>query len=95
MVYFLRTGTLRNISDWLLLYKAFFFYFRKTWSLFSHAGCLLTQEEMPRKDRIQKEKEKAKNVAAKGSRTITSLFPQASTALTPSSSDQLIEDKTK
>ena len=34
---------------------------------------MLTQEEMPRKDRIQKEKEKAKNVAAKGSRTITSL----------------------
>ena len=75
--------------------QSFFFYFRKTWSLFSHAGCLLTQEEMPRKDRIQKEKEKAKNVAAKGSRTITSLFPRASTALTLSSSDQLIEDKTK
>ena len=50
---------------------------------------------MPRKDRIQKEKEKAKNVAAKGSRTITSLFSRASTALTLSSSDQLIEDKTK
>ena len=50
---------------------------------------------MPRKDRIQKEKEKAKNVAAKRSRTITSLFPRASTALTLSSSDQLIEDKTK
>ena len=41
---------------------------------------------MPRKDRIQKEKEKAKNVAAKGSRTITSL-PWASTASTPSSPD--------
>ena len=65
MVYFLRTGTLRNISDWLLPYKAFV-YFRKTWSLFSDVGCVLTQEEMPRKDRIQKEKEMAKNVTAKG-----------------------------
>ena len=74
MVYFLQTGTLRNISDWLPPYKAFF-YFRKTLSLFSHAGCVLTQEEMPRKDRIQKEKEKAKNVAAKGSRSITSIIP--------------------
>ena len=54
MVYFLRTGTLRNTSDWLPLRNTFF-YFRKTWSLFSHAGCVLTQEEMPRK-----EKEKAK-----------------------------------
>ena len=33
-----------------------FFYFRKTWSLFSHVSCMLTQEEMPRKYRIQKEK---------------------------------------
>ena len=50
---------------------------------------------MPTKDYIQKEKEKAKNVAAKGSRTITSLFSQASTASTPSSLDQLIEDEIK
>ena len=56
---------------------------------------MLTQEEMPRKDRIQKEKEKAKNVAAKGSRTITLLFPRASTASTPSSPNQLIEDEIK
>ena len=75
--------------------ESFFFYFRKTWSLFNHAGCVLTQEEMPRKDQIQKEKEKAKNVAAKESRTITSLFPRASTASTPSSPDQLIEDEIK
>ena len=32
---------------------------------------------MPTKDRVQKEKEKAKNDAAKGSKTITSLFPRA------------------
>ena len=94
IVYFLRTGTLRNISDWLLPYKAFF-HFRKTWSFFIHLGCVLTQEEIPRKDRSQKEKEKTKKVAAKGSRTITSLFPRASTASTPSSPDQLIEDETK
>ena len=50
---------------------------------------------MPRKDRSQKEKEKTKKVAAKGSRTITSLFPRASTASTPSSPDQLIEDEIK
>ena len=50
---------------------------------------------MSRKDRIQKEKGKAKNLAAKGSRTITSLFPEASTASTPSSPDQLIEDEIK
>ena len=50
---------------------------------------------MPRKDHTQKEKEKAKNGAAKGSRTITSLFPQASTASTLSSPDQLVEDKIK
>ena len=50
---------------------------------------------MPTKDCIQKEKEKAKNVAAKGSRTITSLFSWTSTASTPSSLDQLIEDEIK
>ena len=50
---------------------------------------------MPRKDHIQKEKEKAKNVAAKGSRTITSLFPWASTTSTPTSPNQLIEDEIK
>ena len=72
-----------------------FFYFRKTWSLCSHIGCVLTQEEMPRKDRIQKGKEKVTNVAAKGSKTITSLFPRASTASTPSSPNQLIEDEIK
>ena len=52
---------------------------------------MLTQEEMPRKDHIQKGKGKAKTVAVKGSRTITS-FPSASTASTPSYPDQLIED---
>ena len=72
-----------------------FFYFRKTWSLFSHIGCMLTQEEMQRKDCIQKEKEKVTNVPAKGSKTITSLFPQASTASTRSSPNQLIEDEIK
>ena len=50
---------------------------------------------MPRKDHTQKEKEKAKNGAAKGSRTITSLFLQASAASTLSSPDQLVEDKIK
>ena len=50
---------------------------------------------MPRKDRSQKEKEKARNVTAKGSRTITSLFPWASTASTPSSPGQLTEDEIK
>ena len=50
---------------------------------------------MPRKDCIQNEKEKVKNVADKGSRTITSLFPQASTASTPSSPAELIEDEIK
>ena len=75
-------------------YKAFV-YFRKTWSLFSDVGCVLTQEEMPRKDRIQKEKEMAKNFTAKGWRTIISLFPRASTTSTPSSPDQLIEDEIK
>ena len=94
MVYFLRTGPWRNISDWLLAYKAFF-YFKNTWRLFSHVGCIPTQEEMPGKGRIQKEKEKAKNVAVKESRTITSLFPRASTASTLSSPDQLIEDEIK
>ena len=48
---------------------------------------------MPKKDRFQKEKEKAKIIAAKGSRTITSLFTQASTAST--SSDQLTEVEIK
>ena len=80
---------------WLAASVQSFFYFRKTWSLFSHVGCMLTQEEVPRKDHTQKEKEKAKNGAAKGSRTITSLFPQASTASTLSSPDQLVEDKIK
>ena len=56
---------------------------------------MLTQEEKPRKDRIQKENEKDKTVAAKGSRTITSLFPRASKPSTPSSLDQLIEDEIK
>ena len=56
---------------------------------------MLTQEEMPRKDHTQKEKEKAKNGAAKGSRTITSLFLQASAASTLSSPNQLVEDKIK
>ena len=56
---------------------------------------MLTQEEIPRKDCIQKEKEKVTNVPAKGSKTITSLFPQASTASTPSSPNQLIEDEIK
>ena len=50
---------------------------------------------MPRKDSIQKENDKTKNVAAKGSRTITSLFLRTSTAWTPSSTDQLIEDEIK
>ena len=50
---------------------------------------------MPTKDYIQKEKEKAKNVAAKGSRNVSSLFSRATTALTPSSLDQLIEDEIK
>ena len=50
---------------------------------------------MPWKDHIQKEKEKAKNVAAERSRTITSLFPRDSTASTPSSPDQVIEDEIK
>ena len=55
---------------------------------------MLTQEEIPRKYCIQKVKEKAKNVAAKGSRA--SLFPRASAASsTPSSPDQLTEDKIK
>ena len=80
---------------WLAASVKSFFYFRKSWSLFSHIGCVLTQEEMSRKDRIQKEKEKAKNVAAKRSRTITSLFLQDSTTSTPSSPDQVIEDEIK
>ena len=50
---------------------------------------------MPWKDHIQKEKEKAKNVAAERSRTITSWFPRDSTASTPSSPDQVIEDEIK
>ena len=50
---------------------------------------------MPLKDHIQKEKEKAKNVAAERSRTITSLFPRDSTASTPSSPNQVIEDEIK
>ena len=70
-----------------------FFYLKQTWSLFSHVGCVRTEEKMPRKDPIQKEKENVKNVAAKGSGTITSVFPRTSTASTPSSLDQLIEDK--
>ena len=53
-------------------------------------GCVLTQEEMSRKDCIQKEKEKDKNVAPKGSITITSLFPRASMASTPNSPKELI-----
>ena len=66
MVYFLGTGTLWNITDWLLPYVKSFVYFRKTRSLLNHVGCVLTQEEMLRKGRIQKEKKKAKNVPAKG-----------------------------
>ena len=42
-----------------------------------------------------KKKKKAKNVAAKGSRIITSLFPPALTTSTLSSPDQLIEYKRK
>ena len=57
-------------------------------------SCVLIQEEIPRKDCIQKKK-KAKNVAAKGSRIITSLFPPALTTSTLSSPDQLIEYKRK
>ena len=37
-------------------------------------GYVLTQEEMPRENHIQNEKEKAKNVGAKESKTITLLF---------------------
>ena len=61
-------------------------------------GCVRTEEEMPRKGRIHKKKEKrekVKNVAAKGSGTITSVFLRTSTPSTPSSPDQLIEDKIK
>ena len=42
-----------------------------------------------------KRKREGQNVAAKGSRTITSLFPQASIASTPSSPNQLIENEIK
>ena len=64
-----------------------FFHFRKNWSLFSHVGCVPTQEEMPRQDRIQKEKEKAKKV------NYYFIIPQASTASAPGSPHHLIEDE--
>ena len=80
---------------WLAASVQSFFYFRKTWSLLSRVGCVLTQEEMPRKDHIQKKSEGQKCCSIKGSRTTISVFPRVSTASTPSSLDQLIEDEIK
>ena len=58
-------------------------------------GCVRAEEEMPKKIAFKKKKRRLKNVAAKGSGTITSIFPRTSTASAPSSPDQLIEDKIK
>ena len=53
-----------------------FFILEKLGSLFSHVGCVLPQEDMPGKDCIQKEKEKAKILRLKDQELLLHYSPK-------------------
>ena len=76
MVYFLRTGTLKGTFLIACFRTKLFFIPEKLGSLFSHVGYVLPQKDMPGKDCIQKEKEKAKILQLKDQELLLHYFPK-------------------